>query len=249
MLLADRYDDRTHFIYELLQNAEDALARRNNWTGARSVTFHLANSTLRVSHFGVPFTEADVRSICGIAESTKGLTEIGRFGIGFKSVYAVTDSPQIHSGDEQFAIDSFVWPKEAVPVATEHDQTVLLLPLRPGDVTAPMEIGAGLRMLGPRALLFLKELEEVAWSVDGGGSGLYLRSKRQRLTKNAHKVVLLGEEAGGSDTEEHWLVYDTAFLQVSLVNNVPMDYCGQGDPGSILHISPVEPSFQAASAY
>ena len=42
---------------------------------------------------------------------------------------------------------------------------------------------------------------------------------------------------------------DTAFLQVSLVNNVPMDYCGQGDPGSILHISPVEPSFQAASTY
>lgn len=28
MLLADRYDDRTHFIFELLQNAEDALARR-----------------------------------------------------------------------------------------------------------------------------------------------------------------------------------------------------------------------------
>lgn len=30
MLLADRYDDRTHFIFELLQNAEDALARRAN---------------------------------------------------------------------------------------------------------------------------------------------------------------------------------------------------------------------------
>jgi HSP90 family molecular chaperone len=28
MLLSDRYDDRTHFIFELLQNAEDALARR-----------------------------------------------------------------------------------------------------------------------------------------------------------------------------------------------------------------------------
>jgi len=26
MLLANRYDDRTHFIFELLQNAEDALA-------------------------------------------------------------------------------------------------------------------------------------------------------------------------------------------------------------------------------
>ncbi len=28
MLLVDRYDDRTHFIFELLQNVEDALARR-----------------------------------------------------------------------------------------------------------------------------------------------------------------------------------------------------------------------------
>ncbi len=28
MLLADRYDDRTHFIFELLQNAEDALGKR-----------------------------------------------------------------------------------------------------------------------------------------------------------------------------------------------------------------------------
>ena len=30
MLLADRYDDRTHFIFELLQNAEDALGRRGS---------------------------------------------------------------------------------------------------------------------------------------------------------------------------------------------------------------------------
>ena len=42
---------------------------------------------------------------------------------------------------------------------------------------------------------------------------------------------------------------ETAFLQVSILDNVAMDYCGQGDPGSILHISPVEPSLQAAEAY
>ncbi len=40
MLLADRYDDRTHFIFELLQNAEDALARRYNWQGSRAVSLH-----------------------------------------------------------------------------------------------------------------------------------------------------------------------------------------------------------------
>src|SRR5882762_4981764 len=74
MLLADRYDDRTHFIFELLQNAEDALARRSGWEGSRSVTFHLTEGMLQVSHFGQPFNEADVRGICGIAESTKDLT-------------------------------------------------------------------------------------------------------------------------------------------------------------------------------
>src|SRR5208282_6534915 len=59
MLLANRYADRTHFIFELLQNAEDALARRAGWQGSRAVTFHLTESALRVSHFGHPFNDAD----------------------------------------------------------------------------------------------------------------------------------------------------------------------------------------------
>jgi hypothetical protein len=33
MLLANRYDKRTHFIFELLQNTEDALRRREGWRG------------------------------------------------------------------------------------------------------------------------------------------------------------------------------------------------------------------------
>src|SRR5437773_767839 len=71
MLLADRYHDRTHFIFELLQNAEDALRRRDGWSGPRAVNFVLSDSELRVSHFGAPFSEPDVRGICGIAEGTK----------------------------------------------------------------------------------------------------------------------------------------------------------------------------------
>ena len=55
MLLADRYDDRAHFIYELLQNAEDAFARRVGWQGPRVVKFDLNAERLRVSHCGVPF--------------------------------------------------------------------------------------------------------------------------------------------------------------------------------------------------
>jgi hypothetical protein len=37
----------------------------------------------------------------------------------------------------------------------------------------------------------------------------------------------------------------TSSFDVSLVGNVSMDYCGPGDPGSTVHVSPVEPNFSA----
>src|SRR5881394_3965030 len=71
MLLANRYDDRTHFLYELLQNAEDALAERAEEPGRRSVHFEMKGQQLLMRHFGKLFDEKDVRGICGIAESSK----------------------------------------------------------------------------------------------------------------------------------------------------------------------------------
>lgn len=207
MLLANRYDDRAHFIYELLQNAEDALARRARSKAPRSITFALSPNALRVSHFGAPFTEADVRGICGIGEGTNDLTAIGRFGIGFKSVYAFTARPEIHSGGEHFAVESFVWPIAIEPCGTEPEETVFILPLAEGDATAPADITHGLKRLGPRALLFLRQIEEIAWSVEGGASGLYLRSKPE-LLENARRIVVIGQEDGAKEmVEETWLVF------------------------------------------
>ena len=206
MLLADRYDDRTHFIFELLQNAEDALARRASRQGPRSVTFHMTDGNLRVSHFGQPFNEADVTGICGIAESTKDLTSIGRFGIGFKSVYAFTDRPEVHSGTEDFAIESFVWPMAAGSLARDAHETVILIPLRASDETGHGEIAAGLGRLGPSALLFLRQIEEIHWSVEGGRSGLHLRES-QEVEPGVRRVRVIGQEQGETEVDDEWLVF------------------------------------------
>src|ERR1051326_1255844 len=110
LLAATSYSERTHFIYELLQNAEDALARRDKAERGhdfpKKVSFHLHRDRLEFRHFGQPFDEADVKAICGVLESTAGNDpmRIGKFGIGFKSVYAYTSSPEIHSSDEDFQI-------------------------------------------------------------------------------------------------------------------------------------------------
>ena len=86
------YTDRTHFIYEILQNAEDAKATK--------ILFKLYRTKLEIYHDGRPFNELDVRGLCGVGEGTKteDITQIGKFGIGFKSVYAYTSSPEVHSG-------------------------------------------------------------------------------------------------------------------------------------------------------
>lgn len=207
LLLANRYDDRNHFIFELLQNAEDALAKYERWEGKREVEFSLSPEALSVTHFGKPFDEDDVRGVCGIGESTKGLTSIGRFGIGFKSVYAFTDSPEIHSGSEHFAIDSFVWPRAIAGDGLPPEQTVIRLPFRSDDPTAAPQILAGLERLGPRTLLFLREIEEISWSDGEGTSGTYLRSRPKTLSDNARQVLVIGRTQDNLDVEEEWLIF------------------------------------------
>ena len=205
MLLADRYDDRTHFIYELLQNAEDALARRVGWQGPRIVKFDLNAERLRVSHFGVPFDEKDVVGVCGIGESTKDLTAIGRFGIGFKSVYAFSDRPEIHSGSENFAIESYVRPVAVEPVERKKEETVVLIPLKADGGKSKSEIADGLSRLGASSLLFLREIDEIHWNVDGGVAGFYLRQAKDR-GPNVRSVTIVGQKDGESEVNEEWLV-------------------------------------------
>ena len=206
-LAAGLYDDRTHFIFELLQNAEDALGRRGEWNGSRRVAFTLSPACLTLSHFGKPFDEADVRSICDIAESTKNESSIGRFGLGFKSVYTITDLPEIHSGDEDFAIEEYVFPKAVARAVRSTDETKIILPLRSDDVRATQEITAGFRHLGPGALLFLRHIHEISWSVEGGASGFYIRNAPENLGPAVQRVKLIGKEDDRPEVDQSWLVF------------------------------------------
>lgn len=63
-LLAHQYSDKTHFIFELLQNADDA--------EATDVVFNLYDDRLQFSHNGKRlFDYRDIESIVAIGKSTK----------------------------------------------------------------------------------------------------------------------------------------------------------------------------------
>ena len=79
-------------LNELIQNAADAIKEPG---GASKIV--LTQDALYCANEGQPFTEAGFRTLMLSHSSEKRDDEIGRFGLGFKSVIQVTDEPQIFS--------------------------------------------------------------------------------------------------------------------------------------------------------
>lgn len=199
--LGKLYTDRTHFIFELLQNAEDA--------GATKISFRLFSDRLEVSHDGRNFNEKDVKGICGVGEGTKAesFTQIGKFGIGFKSVYAYTSTPEIHSGDEHFIIENYVRPYEAQRKSTNGSSTVFIFPFNSEGVSpecASNEIGERLTNLNARTLLFLRNITEIDYDLPDSSEGFYLREDKPRGI--GRQVRVIGQK-GSIEEEETWLIF------------------------------------------
>lgn len=90
----------TRQLEELVQNAVDAA--RNG--GAR-IEVVLTDECLYVANDGSPFDAHGVRSIMASDMSGKSDDRIGRFGIGFKSVLAISDTPKVLSRSICFGFD------------------------------------------------------------------------------------------------------------------------------------------------
>ncbi|WP_150306590.1 DEAD/DEAH box helicase [Planctomonas psychrotolerans] len=90
----------TRQLEELVQNAVDA-ARK----GGGRIEVLLTRNALYVANDGEPFDEAGVRSLMASDISTKDDERIGKFGIGFKSILAISQSPKVLSRSVSFAFE------------------------------------------------------------------------------------------------------------------------------------------------
>jgi hypothetical protein len=198
-LLGQLYSERTHFIFELIQNAEDA--------GATELAFEMFGDRLELRHDGRPFTGADVRGVCGVGKSAKSgdLTAIGKFGIGFKSVYAYTRSPRVHSGDEHFGIENYVRPFAVEPPAVPSAGTLFVFPFDHDTVpaaAAASEIAAALAALQPRILLFLRSIARLR--VAGAGVPASVLERTVVAGPGAQRRVTLSRNGR---VGEEWLAW------------------------------------------
>ena len=153
------YKEKTHFTYELIQNAVDSKSSQ--------LELRLKENELFVWNDGDQFSEKDVRGICSLGSSSKDLTQIGTFGIGFKSVYNYTDYPEIYSGDEHFRIRDLTQPEgidKMTPQIVEQvsqGRTVFRLPFK--DDLSQEDIvllkDQFCKLGERRVLLFLRDLQ------------------------------------------------------------------------------------------
>lgn len=90
-------------LYELVQNGADALSNLSN--GGR-ILIRLTNDYLYCADNGNPISKDGIRALMFSHMSPKRNTkEIGRFGVGFKSVLGVCDSPEFFSKSGSFRFD------------------------------------------------------------------------------------------------------------------------------------------------
>lgn len=211
------YSDPTHFVYEILQNADDY--------GATEVLFKLSKDDIVIEHNGEPFEKEHVRAITYFGKSTsrEDLVKTGRFGIGFKSVFAFTATPVIISGSEHFQIYGLYRVREyPYPEGFPRSRTRIILPFnhqseQPDFVEELMsqeeayrQISECLPTLNMNTLLFTQNIKKIRWEMEDQ-SGCYSREDGEednpRLTTikdETHKnTYLVFSKIPTWENEEH----------------------------------------------
>lgn len=186
---------RDRLVVELAQNAADAAARAG---AAGRMRFTLydepgAGRTLVAANTGAPLTAEGVGSLATLRASAKrdDAGSVGRFGVGFAAVLAVTDEPVVLSrtGGVRFSrqdtaalvgqvaeLDAEVRRRDGhvpvlrLPFAAEGEppegyDTAVLLPLR--DEAAADLVRRLLAEVDDALLLALPDLERIEIEVDG----------------------------------------------------------------------------------
>ena len=234
-LLAGHYSDSNHFVYELLQNAEDE--------EASSVVFEYYPDRLVFYHDGTPFDENDVIGVSSMLMGTKdrnSAQKIGRFGMGFKSVFKYTYQPEIYSNEEAFRIESYLLPVELenkwnyqeekqqlsfeltgdekyTPFIKSDNLTKFVIPFIKYDKDEKLtqipskDVLEKLRTLDQEILLFLTHIKKLFWIDRTTGKYAMISLETRKKDTNMFTCRIEGSEYMSGEEVVNYLKYSETF--------------------------------------
>ena len=131
-------------IVELIQNSADQIAKR----GSGRILIHLTGRNLYCADDGEPLTEDGARALLFSHLSPKRQTnEIGRFGVGFKSVLGVSHRPTVFSRSGSIQFDRAGARRRIALVAPDAEAYPVLRVAEPVDPTVEARSDAQLNKL------------------------------------------------------------------------------------------------------
>lgn len=233
-LSCELYDTSTHFIQELLQNADDNIYDCETPT----LRFVYKPGTLRVDCNERGFDASNVEAICTIRQSTKagrrGYT--GEKGIDFKSVFRAADVVWISSGAYSFKFDKHrrfglvapLWAKFPEPIqegytsfffqlSPQFDEKELVQMLLNFEATQILFLRrlryVKLEVTQPDGQLWTKSIHRTDTTEEGNTiSCLEAGNTRSKYLMHTHQVTNLPDEIKRSGCTESDLVLAFTFL-------------------------------------
>lgn len=215
---ADLYSKKAHFVHELIQNAED-----NSYGEVEpELKFIVSCEDITVENNEVGFVEENVRALCHIGNSSKGSGGrgfIGQKGIGFKSVFIVSNRPEIHSNGFHFALDEkfMIVPEWIDGVPNRPGWTIIKLPLNQQNAMRLDALQQDFAAMTPSLLLFLHKLRKITiidrLDLDDSGVGVTRTLKR---VDRGNNIVELHDNS----RVEEWFVVRRRF------SNLPVKRSG-----------------------
>ncbi len=167
--LKDAFPSRGHFLMEFIQNADDE--------NSKPIKVEIDEDIIKIFNDGECFSQEDVESICKVGRSSKKAEyNIGYLGVGFKSVFLISDCPQIYSGDYKFKFDKNHWknpentPWQVMPVWIDehldsHNEdwnTIFVIPkAKEMDEKIIRKLEEEVSDFNNRVILFLRTINEI----------------------------------------------------------------------------------------
>ncbi len=214
------------YLAEFIQNADDV--------GSRNIVIRLYEDRLEIYNDGREFSFEDVESICSIGNSYKNKEHhIGYMGVGFKSVFLISNAPEIHSGEYHFKFDKSEFPDEnkvpwqIIPIWVNDKvdlggySTLFIIPFKIKGLSK--KISEEIKNdISSRLLLFVNNIEKIEIQDEIKKTSLIF-SKENLEKKDEFSIYRLKEPISEDNKEDHtnWVVFG---MEYEIPEHVKNDY-------------------------
>lgn len=240
-LADDLYAKDTHFIFELIQNAEDNEYGRGV---SPKLCFEVCPQKLKgqngpvliVHNNETGFLDKHVRALCQVGKSTKNKAQgyIGEKGLGFKSVFLVTTCPYVFSNGFQFCLPEqdketglgYIVPSWVtdIPKIFSIKETTIVLPINKKQKDVQTVVNS-LKDIAPETILFLQKLCSIKISINLPESNSEYEVVIEKCIERevgASKLVKLSHKQRVSDSDK-WTSFTYSFWLTEVEFIKPLD--------------------------